>query len=35
MHHRTWQRLRHRYYEEEMQGWEWAEARFEANRGWL
>lgn len=35
MHHRTWQRLRHRYYQAEMQGWEWAEERFEAIRGLL
>lgn len=35
MHHRTWQWLRHRYYEAEMQGWEWVEARMEAFRGIL
>lgn len=35
MHHRTWQRLRQSYYEAEMQGWEWAEERFEFIRGWL
>jgi len=33
MHQRTWQQLRHQYYEAEMQGWEWAESRFEAIRG--
>jgi hypothetical protein len=35
MHHRTWQRLRHRYYQAEMQGWEWVEARMETFRGIL
>jgi hypothetical protein len=28
MRQRTWQRLRHRHYEAEKQGWEWVEARF-------
>lgn len=35
MHQRTWQRLRHRYYEAEMQGWDWADERLEAIGGIL
>ncbi|MDD2337204.1 MAG: hypothetical protein PHD01_11570, partial [Geobacteraceae bacterium] len=31
MHQRTWLRLRHQYFEAEMQGWEWAEARLEGD----
>ena len=27
MHHRTWQRLRHQYYEAEMEGWRWASVK--------
>lgn len=30
MHQRTWQQLRQRYYEAEMQGLEWMKARFDA-----
>ena len=35
MHQRTWQRLRHQYYEAEMQGWEKMDLRLDAIKGWL